>query len=79
MPKRGGLGQRGLDLLISASPGSTDSSDAEKSTAAALIEEQQDKKCFSQCKKGRKVRLEKCIGIKKRNGVKARCQEEYRV
>ena len=35
MPKRGGLGQRGLDLLISASPGSTDSSDTEKSTSAA--------------------------------------------
>ena len=35
MPKRGGLGQRGLDLLISASPGGTDSGDAEKSTAAA--------------------------------------------
>ena len=35
MAKRGGLGQRGLDLLISASPGGSDSPDAEKSTSAA--------------------------------------------
>lgn len=34
MPKRGGLGQRGLDLLISASPGARDSSDTEKTVSA---------------------------------------------
>lgn len=34
MPKRGGLGQRGLDLLISASPGGTDKSAAEEKPAS---------------------------------------------
>ena len=34
MPKRGGLGQRGLDLLISASPGAGDKSAAEEKTVS---------------------------------------------
>ena len=34
MPKRGGLGQRGLDLLISASPGAGDKSAAEEKSAS---------------------------------------------
>ena len=34
MPKRGGLGQRGIDLLISASPGAADKSGADEKTAA---------------------------------------------
>ena len=34
MPKRGGLGQRGLDLLISASPGAGDKSAAEEKSVS---------------------------------------------
>ncbi len=44
MPKRGGLGQRGLDLLISASPGATEKKDDDKKSSSAEVKKASGKK-----------------------------------